>query len=64
MIGIITKDDSIIVDKNMKTSSDLVYACGDTISPDFMQVSRAVYEGAIAGNNLAKDLNLAKALNK
>ncbi len=65
IIGIITEDNGkISVDENMKTSSDNVYACGDTVSADFMQVARAVYEGAIAGNNLAKDLNKAKALNK
>ncbi|MBR1987454.1 MAG: FAD-dependent oxidoreductase [Clostridia bacterium] len=41
----------IITDKNMKTSIDNLYACGDIVSKDFRQVINACSEGAIAGNS-------------
>ena len=49
----IKKDKSgyIITDKNMKTSVENLYACGDIVSKDFRQVINACAEGAIAGNS-------------
>lgn len=42
-------DDSyIIVDEQMKTSIDGIYACGDAIKKDLYQVSTAVGEGSLA----------------
>lgn len=46
----------IIVDGNMKTSDDYVYACGDAISKSLYQVVTAVSEGAIAASNIIKKL--------
>ena len=47
----------IIVDENMKSNINFVYACGDIIKKDLYQVSTAVSEGAIAAVNLNKELN-------
>ena len=41
----------IIVDKNMKTSQDGIYACGDVIKKDLYQIATAVGEGATAAFN-------------
>ncbi len=41
----------IVVDENMKTSVDGLYACGDIISKNFRQIISACSEGAIAGNS-------------
>lgn len=41
----------IVTDKNMKTSVDDLYACGDIVSKNFRQVINACSEGAIAGNS-------------
>ncbi len=41
----------ILVDKNMKTSVDNLYACGDIVSKNFRQIINACAEGAIAGNS-------------
>lgn len=46
----------IIVDGNMKTSDDYVYACGDAISKSLYQVVTAVSEGAIAASSIIKEL--------
>lgn len=50
----------IIVDKNMKTNIDNIYACGDAIKKDLYQVSTAVAEGAIAATNINKYLKEEK----
>lgn len=42
----------LIVDENMKTSNDKVYACGDAISKDLYQVVTATSEGAIAASDI------------
>lgn len=47
----------IIVDNNMKTKHNYIYACGDIIKKDLYQVSTAVSEGAIAAYNLNKEIN-------
>lgn len=46
----------IIVDKNMKSSCDGVYACGDAISKNLYQVVTGVSEGAQAAANIIKVL--------
>lgn len=50
-----TDNQGIIVDGNMKTSDDNVYACGDAISKSLYQVVTATSEGAIAASSIIKD---------
>ena len=57
-LGICDSDGRIIVDSNMKTNCNMVYACGDVIKKELYQVSTAVSEGAIAAVNLNKELNV------
>ena len=47
-LGIITKQDKIVVNEKMETNVKGIYACGDCTGGLF-QVSKAVYEGTIAG---------------
>lgn len=47
---------SIVVDKNMKTNIDGVYACGDCIQKDLYQLVTATAEGAIAATSVKKYL--------
>ena len=54
-LGIITKNDKIIVDENMKTNIKGIYACGDCTG-GLLQVSKAVYEGTKAGLEVIKYL--------
>lgn len=51
-----TDNQGIIVDGNMKTSDDNVYACGDAISKSLYQVVTATSEGAIAATSIIKDI--------
>lgn len=51
-----TDNQGIIVDNDMKTSSDHVYACGDAISKKLYQVVTAVSEGAIAATSIIKQI--------
>lgn len=51
-----TDAQGIIVDGNMKTSDDNVYACGDAISKSLYQVVTATSEGAIAASNIIKNM--------
>ena len=46
-IGIILNDKSIVVDENMHTNIDGVFACGDCTGGIF-QISKAVYQGTVA----------------
>lgn len=48
------QDNYIIVDKNMETSVNNIFACGDAIKKDVYQISTAVGEGTIAAMNLIK----------
>lgn len=52
-LGIIQKQEKIIVDENMKTNIKGIYACGDCIG-GILQISKAVYEGMIAGLEVTK----------
>lgn len=47
-LGALVKKDRIIVDEKMETSVSGLFACGDCTG-GLLQVSKAVYEGAIAG---------------
>ena len=52
-LGIKLNNDSIVVDDNMQTNIEGLFACGDTTG-DFMQICKATYEGAKAGITAAK----------
>lgn len=47
-LGILTKQDKIIVNENMETNIKGIYACGDCTG-GLLQISKAVYEGTKAG---------------
>ena len=47
-LGALTKHDKIIVDENMQTNVEGLYACGDCTGGVY-QVAKAVYEGMIVG---------------
>ena len=47
-LGVLTKNDNIIVDENMKTNIDGMYSCGNSTG-GLLQVVKAVHEGAEAG---------------
>lgn len=55
-LGITLESDYVVVDENMKTSMDGIYACGDVIRKDFYQISTAVGEGAVAALTVKKEL--------
>ena len=50
-LGIITKNETIVVNDKMQTNVPGVFACGN-ITGGLLQVSKAVYEGAEAGINV------------
>ena len=52
-LGVITKNDKIVVNENMETNIKGIYACGDCIG-GLLQVSKAVYDGAKAGMQIIK----------
>lgn len=47
-LGIITKDNDIVVNEKMETNIPGIYACGDCVGK-LLQVSKSVYEGTEAG---------------
>ena len=47
-IGILTNNDNIVVNEKMETNVKGIFACGNT-NGGLLQVSKAVYEGAVAG---------------
>ena len=47
-LGIITKNNKIIVNENMETNINGIYACGDCIG-GLLQISKSVHEGTVAG---------------
>ena len=59
-LGIISNEDSIIVDENMQTNINGVFACGN-VTGGLLQVSKAVYEGAKAGLSVVQYI---KSINK
>ena len=52
-IGIITKNDNIVVNENMETNVQGIYACGN-LTGGLLQINKAIYEGAIAGLEASK----------
>ena len=52
-IGLMTNGDKIVVDQNMQTNINGIYACGDCTG-GLLQVSKAVYEGTVAGLEVNK----------
>lgn len=55
---ITSSDGYIIVDQNMKTNVNGIYACGDVIQKDVYQIATAIGEGAIAATQVQKDLSI------
>ena len=55
-LGIITKEDNIVVNENLETNIKGIFACGN-LTGGLFQVSKAVYEGAKAGLEAVKYLN-------
>ena len=47
-LGIITKQEKIVINEKMETNIKGIYACGDCTG-GLLQISKAVYEGTIAG---------------
>ena len=58
-LGVILDKDSIKVDENMATNVKGLYSCGNSTG-GLLQVSKAVYEGAVAGLSAVKYLNERK----
>lgn len=58
-LGVILDKDSIKVDENMVTNVKGLYSCGNSTG-GLLQVSKAVYEGAVAGLSAVKYLNERK----
>lgn len=54
-LGILTNGDKIIVNEKMETNIPGIYACGDCTG-GLLQISKAVYEGAVAGLEVIKYL--------
>ena len=54
--NILLDDNYIVVDKNMQTNIDNIYACGDIIKKDVYQISTAVGEGSIAAMSIIRNL--------
>lgn len=53
-LGALVKNDNIIVNEKMETNIKNLYACGDCVG-GLLQVSKAVYEGTIAGLNAIRN---------
>ena len=59
-LGVLTKKDNIVVNENMETNIKGIHACGDCTG-GLLQISKAVYEGAVAGLQVIKYI---KTMNK
>ena len=59
-LGINNENNFIIVDENMETNIEGIYACGDSIKKDYYQIVTAASEGAIAALNIKKNINKKK----
>ena len=55
-LGLMVENDNIVVDENMKTNIDGLYACGN-ITGGLLQVGKSVYEGSMAGLSAIKYIN-------
>ena len=56
-LGITNDKGYVLVDKNMKTNIDYVYAAGDVIDKSLYQIITAASDGAIAATSLSRELN-------
>lgn len=56
-LNIKTENGYIIVDQNMKTNIDTIYACGDVVKKTAYQIITAASDGALAAINIEKQLN-------
>ena len=56
-IGILTNNDNIVVNEKMETNVKGIFSCGNT-NGGLLQVSKAVYEGAVAGLSAANYLKI------
>lgn len=56
-LGAITQNDRIIVNEKMETNIKGLYACGDCTG-GLLQISKAVYEGTVAGMQVIKYLKI------
>lgn len=56
-LGIITNKNNIVVNENMETNIKGIYACGDATG-GILQISKAVYEGCIAGLQAIKYIKM------
>lgn len=52
-LGILTNKENIVVNENMETNIEGIYACGDCTG-GILQISKAVYEGTKAGLEVIK----------
>lgn len=58
-LGIITQKNNIIVNEKMETNVPGIYACGDCTG-GLLQISKAVYQGTVAGLEIVKHLKNVK----
>lgn len=56
-LGIISKNNKIIVNEKMETNVPGIYACGD-LTEGLLQISKAVYQGTVAGLEAIKYLKM------
>lgn len=62
-IGLAMNGDSIVADEKMQTNAKGIYSCGN-VNGGLLQVSKAVYEGAVAGLSVVEYLRGQKNGNK
>lgn len=62
-IGLAMNGDSIVADEKMRTNAKGIYSCGN-VNGGLLQVSKAVYEGAVAGLSAVEYLRGQKNGNK
>ena len=58
-LGVVLDKDSIKVDEKMSTNINGLFSCGNS-NGGLLQVSKAVYEGAVAGLSAVNYLNERK----
>ncbi len=57
-LNLTTSNDYIIVDKNMQTNIDKIYASGDLIKKDFYQISTAISDATVAALSVKQKINM------
>ena len=62
-MGIILKEDNIVVNEKMQTNIIGLYSCGN-VAGGLLQICKAVYEGAIAGLDAVNYLKERKMKNE